>query len=142
MRPTAGAAGVFLSRLIRLAILLRLSGVALACWTQNFVAAARDLVHPHNVHDVQADAGADPGYTATPRHQVEGFRAIDGIHASVVDWHDSDADHEKHCCHGDAICHIGPRGLGITKHFEEPAETQHAVNNKGIEMDIKMISAN
>lgn len=52
-------------------------------------------MHPHNVHDVQADAGADPSYAAAPRHEVKGLRAIDCAHATVVDRHDSDADHEK-----------------------------------------------
>lgn len=71
-------------------------------------------MHPHNVHDVQADTGADPGYTATPGHKVEGLGAVDRIHTTVVDWHDGDSDHEKDYCHGNAICHVGPRGLGIT----------------------------
>lgn len=71
-------------------------------------------MHPHDVHDVQADTGADPGYTATPGHLVEGLSAIDCVHADVVDWHDGDADHEKDYCHGNAIRHVGPGGLGIT----------------------------
>lgn len=96
-------------------------------------------MHPHNVHDVQADAGADPGYSAAPGHQVKGFRAVDSVHATVVDWHDGDADHKKDRRHGDAIGHIGPRGLGVPKHLEEPAETQHAVNN-GVQMDVRTIS--
>lgn len=137
--PLGFRATSLFSRLIRFAVLLRLPGVALPRRTQNSVAAARDLVHPHNVHDVQADAGADPGYPATPRHQVEGFRAVDRIHATVVDRHDSDADHEKHHRHGDAVRHVGPRGLGVTKYFEEPAETQQAVNNNGAQMDVKVI---
>lgn len=99
-------------------------------------------MHPHNVHDVQADAGADPGYSAAPGHQVKGFRAVDRVHATVVDRHDSDADHEKHRCHGDAVRHIGPRGLGVPKHFEEPAETQHAVNNEGVQTEVTVISGN
>lgn len=131
------------SRLIRFAVLLRLPGFALARRTQHFVAAARDLVHPHHVHDVQADAGADPGDSATPGHQVKGFRAVDGVHAAVVDRHDSDADHEKHRRHGDAVRHIWPRGLGVPKHFEEPAETQHGVNNEGSPTtDAERISGN
>ena len=97
-------------------------------------------MHPHNVHNVQADAGADPGYSATPGHQVKGLRAVDSAHAAVVDWHDSDADHEKHRCHGDAVCHVGPGGLGVPKHFEEPAETQQAVNKEGVQTQVKMTS--
>lgn len=100
--------------LIRLSILLRCAGFALACRAQHPVAAAGDLMHPHNVHDVQADTGADPGYTTTPGHQVVGLGAVDHIHTTVVDRHDGDADHEKDYCHGDAIRHVGPRGLGIT----------------------------
>lgn len=100
--------------LIRLPILLRWASFTLACRAQHFVAAAGNLMHPHNVHDVQADTGADPGYTATPGHQVEGLSAVDCIHATVVDWHDSDADHEKDYCHGNPVCHVGPGGLGIT----------------------------
>lgn len=100
--------------LIRLPILLRGAGFAPVCRTQHFVAAAGNLMHPHNVHDVQADAGADPGDTATPGHQVKSVSAIDRVHTTVVDWHDSDADHEKNECHGNAICHVGPGGLRIT----------------------------
>lgn len=90
---------------------------------QHFVAAAGNLVHPHDVHDVQADTGADPGYAAAPGHQVEGLGAIDCIHAAVVDRHDGDADQEKDYGHGDAVRHVGPRGLGVSEHLEEPAET-------------------
>ncbi len=71
-------------------------------------------MHPHNVHDVQADTGADPGYTATPGHQVEGFSAVDRVHTTVVNWHDGNADHEKDYCHGNAIRHVWLGGLGIT----------------------------
>lgn len=96
-------------------------------------------MHPHYVHNVQADAGADPGYTTTPWHQVEGLSAIDRIHATVVDWHDTDADEEKHHCHGNAICHVGPGGLGITQHLKEPAETKHifSENNNSIQFNFK-----
>lgn len=130
------------SRLIRFAVLLRLRCFAAAGGTQNFVAAARDLVHPHHVHDVQADAGADPGDAAPPGHQVKGFRAVDGEHATVVDRHDSDADQEKHRCHGDAVRHIGPRGLGVPEHFEEPAKTQHVVNTEGVQREVTVTSGN
>lgn len=54
--------------LIRLSILLRCAGFFLACRMQHFVAATGNFMHPHYVHDVQADTGADPGYTATPGH--------------------------------------------------------------------------
>lgn len=93
-------------------------------------------MHPHYVHNVQADAGADPGYTTTPWHQVEGLSAIDRIHATVVDWHDTDADEEKHHCHGNAICHVGPGGLGITQHLKEPSE------HKTCRQEITMSSLN
>lgn len=102
-------------------------------------------MHPHDVHDVQADTGADPGYTATPGHQVEGFSAIDRVHTTVVDWHDSDADHEKNDCHGNAICHVGPGGLGVTKYLKEPAETQNIVKKQSlaaIEEMLKTITSN
>lgn len=98
--------------LIRLPILVRCPGIA--CRAQHLVAATSNLMHPHNVHDVQADTGADPGYTPTPGHQIEGLSAIDCIHTTVVDWHDSDADHEKDYCHGNTICYVGPGGLWIT----------------------------
>lgn len=71
-------------------------------------------MHPHDVHDVQTDTGADPGHAAPPGHQVEGLGAIHRVHAAVVDRHDGDADHEKDNCHGDAVCHIGPGRLGIS----------------------------
>lgn len=100
--------------LIRFPVLLRCAGFAPACWAQHLVAAAGNLMHPHNVHDVQADTGADPGYTATPGHQVEGLSAVDCTHTTVVDGHDGDADHEKDYCHCNAIRHVWPRGLGIT----------------------------
>lgn len=109
--------------LIRLSILLRCAGFAPVCRTQHLVAAAGNLMHPHNVHDVQADTGADPSHAASPGHKVEGLSAIDCIHTTVVDWHDGDADHEKDYCHSNAICHVGPGGLGITKYLKEPAET-------------------
>lgn len=114
--------------LIHLAVLLWRASFAAARRTQHFVAATSDLMHPHDVHDVQADTGADPGYTATPGHQVEGFGAIDRIHTAVVDRHDSDANHEKDHCHGNAVRHVGSRGLRITKHLKEPAEKQCTVN--------------
>lgn len=107
-------ATVTLSPLIRLPVLLRCASFAPACWAQHLVATAGNLVHPHDVHYVQAYTGADPGYTASPGHQVVGLGAVNRVHAAVVDWHDGDADHEKDYCHGDAVCHVGPRGLGIT----------------------------
>lgn len=80
-------------------------------------------MHPHNVHDVQADTGADPGYTASPGYQVEGLGPVDGVHATIVDGHDRDTDHEKNHCHGDPIHHVGSGGLGITQYLKEPTET-------------------
>lgn len=100
--------------LIRFPILLRCAGFAPVSRAQHLVAAAGDLMHPHNVHDVQTDTGADPSYAAAPRHEVEGLSAIDCIHTTIVERHDGNADHEKDYCHGNAICHVGPRGLGIT----------------------------
>lgn len=108
--------------LICLPILLRwCAAFAPVSRAQHLVAAAADLMHPHDVHDVQADTGADPSHAATPGHKVEGLSAIDCIHTTVIDWHDGDADHEKDYCHGNAICHVGPRRLGITQYLEEPA---------------------
>ena len=104
----------FLVPLICLPILLRRAGFPPVSRAQHPVAATGDLLHPHDVHDIQADAGADPSYAAPPRHKVEGLRAIDCVHATVVDGHDGDAYHEKHDCHDNAICHVGPRGLGVT----------------------------
>lgn len=71
-------------------------------------------MHPHNVHDVQADAGADPGHAAPPGHKVEGLGAIHHVHTDVVDRHDGDADKEKDCCHDNTVRHVGPGGFRIT----------------------------
>lgn len=95
-------------------ILLRCCSFAPACRSQHSVATPCNLMHPHDVHDVQTDTGADPGHAASPGYQVEGLGAVDCIHTTVVHWHDSDADHKKDCCHGDAVCHIGPGWLGVS----------------------------
>lgn len=108
--------------LLRLAVFLRCDGLGVARRVQHSVAAAGDLVHPHDVHDVQADAGADPSHAATPGHQVVGLGAVDRVHAAVVDRHDGDADQEEDHRHGDAVGHVGPRGLWVAEHLEEPAE--------------------
>lgn len=81
--------------LIHLPILVRRSNFALACCSQHLVAATCYFMHPHNVHDVQADTGADPGYPASPGQQVKGLGAIDSIHATVVDWHYGNTDHKE-----------------------------------------------
>lgn len=78
-------------------------------------------MHPHDVHDVQADAGADPGHAAAPGHQVVGLGAVDRVHAAVVNWHDGDTDQEEDHRHGDAVGHVGPRGLWVAENLEEPA---------------------
>lgn len=109
--------------LLRLAVFLRCHGLGAARRVQHSVAAAGDLVHPHDVHDVQADAGADPGHAAAPGHQVVGLGAVDSVHAAVVDRHDGDADQEEDHRHGDTVGHVGPRGLWVAEHLEEPAET-------------------
>lgn len=100
--------------LIHLPVLLRSAGFPPPCRAQHLVAASGDLVHPHDVHDVQADAGADPGDAASPGHQVEGVGAVDWVHTTVVHWHDGDADKEKDHCHGDTIHHVGPGRFGVT----------------------------
>lgn len=106
--------------LIRFPIFLQGLHFAFLCWAEHLVAAPRYFVHPHDVHNVQADTGADPGHTPAPRHQVEGRSAVHGVHPAVVHRDDSNADHEKHHSHSNTIRHVGSRGLGISQDLEEP----------------------
>lgn len=81
---------------------------------QHLVTATRNLVHPHDVHDVQTEAGEDPGPTATKWDAVEGLGAVDGIHAAVVEWHDGDPHQEEDGCHQHPIGDVGPGGFRVT----------------------------
>lgn len=81
---------------------------------QDFIAAAKDFMHPHDVHDVQADAREYPSAPAAKRDPVEGFGAIHGAHPAVVNGHDGDAHQEKHRRHQHTVSHVGPGGFGVT----------------------------
>lgn len=81
---------------------------------QNLIAAARDLMHPHDVHDVQTDAGKDPGTAATERHAIECLCAIYRVHTAVVNRHDCDAHHEKHSRHQHTVGNVEPGGFRVT----------------------------
>lgn len=81
---------------------------------QNLIAAAGNLMHPHDVHDVQTDAGKDPSAAATERHPIEGLRAVDGVHTAVVNRHDCDAHHEKHSRHEHAVGNVESGGFRVT----------------------------
>lgn len=81
---------------------------------QDFEAAASNFMHPHDVHDVQTDAGEDPSAAATEGDVVEGIGAVHGAHPAVVYWHNGDPDHEKHECHQYPISHVGLGDFGVT----------------------------
>lgn len=100
---------VLLGRRVVLVVLEGPGGRALTPPLQHPVAPAGDLVHPHDVHEVQADAGADPGGAAAPGNPVESLRAVDGAHAAVVHGHDGNAHQEEDPRHGHAVDHVGPR---------------------------------
>lgn len=88
---------------------------------QDSVAAASDLVHPHDVHDVQTDAAEDPGTAAAERDAVVGVCAIDGVHAGVINRHDGDPYHEKDQRHQHTVGNVELGGFGVAEDFEEPA---------------------
>lgn len=89
-------------------------GLGLPAGAQDFVASARDFVHPHDVHDVQADAGEDPGAAPAEGDLVEGFRPVHGAHPAVVDRHDGDPHQEKHEGHQYPVGHVGLGRFGVT----------------------------
>lgn len=90
------------------------STLALSAGAQHFITSPGDLVHPHEVHDIQAYAGADPGTAATQGDPVEGVGAIDRVHAAVVERHDADPHQEEHHRHHHPVRHVGLGGFGVT----------------------------
>lgn len=80
----------------------------------DLVAAAGDLMHPHDVHDIQRDAGDDPGSAAFRRDAVKGFGAVHRPHAAVVEGHDGDANQEEDQGHCHPVSDVGLGGLGVT----------------------------
>lgn len=71
-------------------------------------------MHPHDVHDVQADAGEDPSASAAEGDLVEGLRAVHRAHSAVVYRHDGDPHQEKYDCHQYPVSHVGLGGFGVT----------------------------
>lgn len=71
-------------------------------------------MHPHDIHDVQTDAGKDPGTAATEWHPIEGLRAVYRVHTAIVNRHDCDAHHEKHKCHEHAVGDVESGGFRVT----------------------------
>lgn len=71
-------------------------------------------MHPHDIHDVQADAGEDPSAAAAEGDPVEGLRAVHGAHSGVVYWHDSDPHQEKHSRHQYPVSHVRLGNFGVT----------------------------
>lgn len=89
-------------------------GFGLPTGAQDFDAATSDFMHPHDVHDVQTDAGEDPSAAATEGDFVEGIGAVHGAHPAVVYWHNGDPDQEKHDRHQYPISHVGLGDFGVT----------------------------
>lgn len=81
---------------------------------QDLIATASNLMHPHDVHDVQTDAGKDPCAAAAERHPIEGLRAVYSVHTAVVNRHDRDSHHEEHDRHEHAVGNVESGGFRVT----------------------------
>lgn len=94
---------------------------------QDLQAAPEDPVHPHEVHDVQTDAGDDPGTSGSRWESVERLGTNHATHLTVIQRDDHDPDQEERECHGYSVNQAWSGDLVVTKGLKEPPETHHVV---------------